>query len=320
MTDEAIIEAEVVEEAGAELVPAAPAHATLFRTDEPDLIIARATGVADALKKVLIDRQLISNIQGKEYVRVEGWTLTGTMLGVFPVCVWTRKIEDGWEARVEARTLSGAVVGAAEAMCVRSEKTWKNRDDYAIRSMAQTRATSKALRQPLDFVVRLAGFEATPAEEMPAGPVERRQDTDRSPEIPRSWAKVKEAVAVSANAKEAWKIFEAYIRAASYHLYGETDSKKLTADQRKVILQKAAGAAVALVSNDKLLPPFDGPPWFGVDEQGAAWASVLDGTALEIPDYKPPEKTPGEQEAESIDEEAARMAAEVFAEAGGEPS
>ena len=32
--------------------------------------------------------------------------------------------------------------------------------------MAQTRATSKALRQPLDFVMRLAGLEATPAEEM----------------------------------------------------------------------------------------------------------------------------------------------------------
>jgi hypothetical protein len=33
--------------------------------------------------------------------------------------------------------------------------------------MAQTRATSKALRQPLGFVMTLAGYSATPAEEMP---------------------------------------------------------------------------------------------------------------------------------------------------------
>ena len=34
--------------------------------------------------------------------------------------------------------------------------------------MAQTRATSKALRGPLGFIVHLAGFSATPAEEMPS--------------------------------------------------------------------------------------------------------------------------------------------------------
>lgn len=51
---------------------------------------------------------------------------------------------------------------------MRDERTWKDRDDYALRSMAQTRATSKALRGPLGFIVTLAGFEATPSEEMPA--------------------------------------------------------------------------------------------------------------------------------------------------------
>jgi hypothetical protein len=100
------------------------------------------------------------------------------MLGVFPVCVWTRQMEDGWEARVEARTRAGEIVGAAEAECLRSEKTWANRDDYALRSMAQTRATSKALRQPLGFVMQLAGFNPTPAEEMPRPERVSRQKTD----------------------------------------------------------------------------------------------------------------------------------------------
>jgi hypothetical protein len=39
---------------------------------------------------------------------------------------------------------------------------------YAIRSMAQTRAISRALRAPLGQIIVLAGYEATPAEEMPA--------------------------------------------------------------------------------------------------------------------------------------------------------
>lgn len=138
----------------------------LFGSSEPLEIVARATAVANALKDVIDRKGLITNIQGKEYVQVGGWTLLGTMLGVFPVMDWCRRLDNGWEARVEARTLAGAVIGAAEAECTRDERMWSNRDDYALRSMAQTRATSKALRMPLGFVVTLAGYEATPAEEM----------------------------------------------------------------------------------------------------------------------------------------------------------
>ncbi len=145
----------------------APAPVTLFRTDQPKEVIARATDTANALMSVVRKQKLTAKIQGKEYPLVEAWTLCGTMLGVFPVCVSTGRVDDGWEARVEARTLAGQVVGAAEAQCLRSERTWQNRDDYALRSMAQTRATSKALRIPLGFVMTLAGLEATPAEEMP---------------------------------------------------------------------------------------------------------------------------------------------------------
>ena len=129
-------------------------------------MVEKATALATALKGVIVAQGLTSKISGKEYVLVEGWTLLGTMLGVFPVCSWTRPMEDGWEARVEARTLSGAIVGAAEAQCRRSETNWAVREDFALRSMAQTRATAKALRLPLGYVAKLAGYESTPAEEM----------------------------------------------------------------------------------------------------------------------------------------------------------
>src|SRR6185436_7082824 len=97
---------------------------------------------ANVLRDVLRQQHLTSRISGKEHVNVEGWTLLGSMLGVFPVLQWTRPLTDaegkayGWEARVEAVTRAGEVVGAAEAMCTRKERTWSSRDDYALRSMA----------------------------------------------------------------------------------------------------------------------------------------------------------------------------------------
>ena len=150
---------------------------TLFGTTDPQAIIARATRTADALAEVINKRKLYQVINDRKYVLVEGWTLLGSMMGVFPRTVWTHPIaaldgdgksyEVGFEARVEAVTSAGLVVGAAEAQCTHDEKMWKNRDAYALRGMAQTRATSRALRQPLGFVLKLAGFEATGAEEMP---------------------------------------------------------------------------------------------------------------------------------------------------------
>lgn len=151
-----------------DIIDAEPALPARLFHGEPKDVIRQASDTARALAAVVKKQKLTTNIQGRDHVRVEGWTLLGSMLGVFPVCEWTRRTEDGWEARVVARTMNGQTIGAAEAMCSRSERTWANRDDYALRSMAQTRATSKALRQPLGFVMTLAGFEATPAEEMPA--------------------------------------------------------------------------------------------------------------------------------------------------------
>jgi hypothetical protein len=140
---------------------------TLFGGD-PELALARIVKIADELSRTIRAQKLAVRIAGGEHVLVEGWTLLGTLLGVYPVLIWSHKLEDGWEARVEARTLDGRVVGAAESECLRSERKWLKADDYAIRSMAATRATSKALRQPLGFVMSLAGFEVTPVEEMPA--------------------------------------------------------------------------------------------------------------------------------------------------------
>jgi hypothetical protein len=158
-----------------------PGAPTLFGTSDPDEVVARAARHATALARVIKDRQLFTNIKGRNHVRVEGWTLLGSMIGVYAVPIWTHPVPEdwrdrgmdkpeGWQARVEARTLAGDVVGAATASCMRAERNWQDRDEYALESMAQTRATGKALRLPLGFVIVLAGYDATPAEEMPHEP------------------------------------------------------------------------------------------------------------------------------------------------------
>lgn len=166
-----VLEAEVVDEPGTELAPAAPVAqqpTNLFRTDDPAEVLKAAQATADALMPVVREKDLISKIGGRDHLRVEAWTTLGAMLGVTPYVIWTHPLENGWEARVEVRTLDGRAIGAAEAECLHSESTWAKRDSYALRSMAQTRATSKALASVLRFVATLAGVEGTPAEEMPA--------------------------------------------------------------------------------------------------------------------------------------------------------
>jgi hypothetical protein len=153
-----------------------PRGVTLFGSDTPAAVVGQASLVADALRDVLRKQKLTLKIGGKEHILIDGWALAGTLCGVFPVTRWVRPLTEeidgkkeflGWEARVEAVTKAGEIVGAAESECRWSEKLWSTRDSYALRSMAQTRAASKALRMPLGFIATLAGYAATPAEEMP---------------------------------------------------------------------------------------------------------------------------------------------------------
>jgi hypothetical protein len=159
-TELATIDGEVIEQA---------APITLFGTADPVAVVDRASTIATALADVIKRRNLYKHIGQSDHVFVEGWTLLGSMLGVFAEVEWSRPLTGdhaGWECRAVARTLAGATVGAAESMCSRQEGRWRIADDYAIRSMAQTRAVSKALRLPLGFIMELAGYSATPAEEL----------------------------------------------------------------------------------------------------------------------------------------------------------
>jgi hypothetical protein len=141
----------------------------VVHANRPAELVQRATEAANALASVIEQKHLYSDIQGKRFVRCEGWTTLAAMMGCLPREVASVRRDDGaYEVTVElARMSDGQPLTRATAECGKDEPTWAKRPDYARRSMAATRATSKACRQAFSWVMALTGFEVTPAEEIP---------------------------------------------------------------------------------------------------------------------------------------------------------
>jgi len=113
--------------------------------------------------------EFIAEIRNKRYPKVEWWTTLGATLGLFPVVIYSRRLdrddEVAYEARVEVRH-GDNVVAAGEAMCSNREPTWKDSPEYSIKSMSITRATGKSYRIPLSFIAVMANLVPLPAEEV----------------------------------------------------------------------------------------------------------------------------------------------------------
>lgn len=151
-----------------DLVKATPLPPSILDR-EPDQMISRATRIATILAHIIQKQKLASKISGKDYIRLEGWNMMGTMLGFTPYEADVKCLPDGsYEATVEIRNIkSGEVVSRASALCGMDEKRWGSADRFARRSMAVTRATGKAYRLGFSWVMGLAGYEVTAAEDMP---------------------------------------------------------------------------------------------------------------------------------------------------------
>ena len=155
------------------LIPVQP-HALAIQL-QPDVVLAEATRAAKALQQVLEAKPNKCVIRGKQYLQFEDWQTLGRFYGVTAKCSTTHYVEfgegydqvRGFEAKAEALAVStNQVISAAEAMCLDDEDKWHDSPFFQLRSMAQTRACAKALRNVLSWVVVLAGYEPTPSEEM----------------------------------------------------------------------------------------------------------------------------------------------------------
>ena len=144
-----------------------------------------ATNVANTLAPLVRSQGLVVtglNRANKEaeYVTVEGWEVLGTFLGIVPVTTIIEEIKStqgvvvGYRARATLyqnpiiendEIVGGTVIARAEA---EADKSGFQKDKFAIASMAQTRALGKAYRMGLSWIMKMAGFEGTFAEDMPS--------------------------------------------------------------------------------------------------------------------------------------------------------
>jgi hypothetical protein len=134
-------------------------------------------------------RATAQTIQGRKYVGADGWQAIAAAHGCAASAGEVTRDEDGIRAIGEVRRLSdGLVIAKAEGFVGKDEPVWfggeteiwsrqarrkitvvmPKRPDFAIRAMAQTRATSRACRTAFAHVVVLIGpdLQTTPAEEM----------------------------------------------------------------------------------------------------------------------------------------------------------
>lgn len=126
---------------------------------------------SNQLKKIIVDKQLYTKIRDKNYVNVEGWQIAGMVCGIYPVVNFIEDLSNGDEIKYKAtvtlhRMSDDKLMGRGIALCSNKEKTKKTFDEFSIASMAQTRAVGKAYRTVLGYVLKMAGYETTPAEEM----------------------------------------------------------------------------------------------------------------------------------------------------------
>ena len=138
---------------------------------------AQSLQLASVLQKFVRENNLTSKIQGKDYALVEAWQFAGSQLGLVPVIqsivnvsgsnVMTGDAEIKYMATVDIVSLeTGRTMSRGIAICSNKEYSKKKFDEYAIASMAQTRAIGKGFRNLLGWLMKAAGVEATPAEEM----------------------------------------------------------------------------------------------------------------------------------------------------------
>ena len=147
-----------------------PESTTLTKQEETTAtLMRRATDVAGVCKQIVLKTAIA--IQGRKYVRVEGWQAIATAHGCIASAKDVEKVDGGWKAIGELRRMSdGIVLANAEGFVgVDETKTWAQRPEYACRAMAQTRAISRVCRSAFAHVVVLmdAGLSTTPAEEVP---------------------------------------------------------------------------------------------------------------------------------------------------------
>lgn len=171
----------------------------------PEEVLIEAQQAAQALQKRIAGKKKKVVFNGEQYIENDDWQMLAHFFGYAAKITQTEFVEYGdvqgfkaWADLINERT--GAIVGHGEALCLDEEENWGERTKYEWRdvldgqgkkiwengkprrervevgavdtplfqlsSMAQTRACNKAISNKLKWVVSLAGYATTPAEDM----------------------------------------------------------------------------------------------------------------------------------------------------------
>jgi hypothetical protein len=153
--------------------------------DEQKRILADAAVLAEQVARIVRDNGLSMRFGNnpREYVFVEGWLTISRANNEQPhatVKEVVRDPETGDElihARAWLTDGHGTIVSRADGYCGTGESRWRDKPFYARASMAQTRALAKAMRLRHAWVMVMAGYSPTPAEEMSEDLVDSRSSS-----------------------------------------------------------------------------------------------------------------------------------------------
>lgn len=169
------------------IVRSGPADLQISRS--MDQVLDEAGIVAKTLMRMVDKTKAFVVFGGNKYLEFEAWQCVAQCFRVTTTIREDRFVQFGevcgWEATADVIHLaSGNIIGSATSMCLNDEENWGVRPKYEwrdgkrvkvgeekvplfqLRSMAQTRAQAKALRSKFSWVVTLAGYAPTAAEEM----------------------------------------------------------------------------------------------------------------------------------------------------------
>jgi len=166
--------------------PIESANGTALFSHDPEQAFVEAQRIVNVVAQRCTGPGYLVNIRGKQYPKIEWWTTVSASLGLFPQVLFAQRLDREDEIAYEAKVAvyrQNQIVASGEAMCSSKEERWSHADEYAIKSMAITRASGKAYRIPLSFLAVMAGLEATPAEEIPVAEPTTNGDAATAPQI-----------------------------------------------------------------------------------------------------------------------------------------
>jgi hypothetical protein len=141
----------------------------------PSEQIQMAKQLSETLLNMVEQTKAYAVISEKRYLQLEAWQFIGQANKVSASPEWITPVCEGevvvsYEAKVNLINEDGIIVGSGIMECGLDESVCRGKTGrakhLAAKSMAQTRAASKAYRLKYSWIVMLAGFQPTTAEEM----------------------------------------------------------------------------------------------------------------------------------------------------------